>query len=104
MQMDMGIRPMKVRESYIHVQDALNFVKEHTRETGYIVGDHFTLADLSAAVGLFAVCLPPEYPVDFPRPLPKEIQAWLNRWERHPGTKWVRRMYNRYRLPGALGD
>ncbi|MFT4046122.1 MAG: hypothetical protein QM661_05430 [Solimonas sp.] len=66
-------------------------------QTGYLVGDRFSIADLTAAVILFPTCLPPEYPVAVPEPRPAGWQRWLGRWRDHAGCDYVRRMYREHR-------
>ncbi|HWL87289.1 MAG TPA: glutathione S-transferase family protein [Polyangiaceae bacterium] len=78
-------------------EEALDFVVRHAARTGYLVGNRFTIADLTAATVLQATCLPPEYPATTPEPRPAGWQRWLKRWRDHPGLDYVRRMYREHR-------
>ena len=80
---------------------ALDFVARHAAKTGYLVGERFGIADLTAATVLMATCLPPEYPVTAPEPRPAGWQRWLERWQDHPGLDYVRRMYREHRKPSC---
>src|SRR5262249_10181381 len=82
-------------------REALDFVARHASQTGYLVGDRFSIADLTAATVLFPTCLPPEYPIAFPEPRPVGWQHWLARWQGHAGCDYVRRMYREHRGTSA---
>ena len=82
----------------------LDIVIKNRGENGYLVGDSFSVADLTAATILNPVALPVEYPVDYPQPYPPELEKWLARWSAHPGTEWVREMYRRHRGQSAATE
>ncbi|WP_084615686.1 glutathione S-transferase family protein [Solimonas flava] len=86
-------------------REALDFVAEKSQRTGYLVGDQFSVADLTAATILMPTCLPPEFPVHIPRPLPPGWAHWLARWQGHAGCEYVRRIYREHRgISAALGE
>ena len=86
-------------------KEALDFVARHSAQTGYLVGDRFSVADLTAAAILQPTCLPPEYPVVVPEPRPAGWQRWLDRWHDHAGCDYVRRMYREHRsVSAAIAD
>ncbi len=101
MMLDMRISAAGADAGREVTREALDFVAEKSRATGYLVGDHFSIADLTAATVLMATCLPPEYPVEFPKPLPSGWQRWLERWQGHPGCEYVRRIYRAHRSASA---
>ena len=72
-------------------------IAETISATGYLVGDSFTVADLTAA----ALCAPLANPthVDMarPQPVPESIQAILDDYVDHPAIAWVNRMYELHR-------
>ena len=104
MMLDMQINATVAEVGCELTQEALDFVAENSKQTGYLVGDHFSIADLTAATILFPTCLPPEYPVDIPRPLPSGWEHWLERWENHAGCEYVRRIYREHRgVSAAVG-
>jgi glutathione S-transferase len=66
----------------------------------YLVGDRFSVADLTAASLL--------YPLVLPEQAPKVVQEMPERYERlraslahRPGYRWVREIYAAHRTPGA---
>lgn len=91
-----------IREpSLATVRKALDLVAEKGGARGFLVGDRFSLADLTAASLLVPVCFPPELQTGLPQPHPPAIAAWLARWADHPGTKWVQAMFREHRPPSA---
>ncbi|HXG28492.1 MAG TPA: glutathione S-transferase family protein [Nevskiales bacterium] len=97
MKLDMMITDRGADEGLRRTQEALDIVVKNRGPSGYLVGDRFSVADLTAATVLAAVAFPPEYPVSFPQPLPAALERWLARWSGHPGVEWVREMYRRHR-------
>lgn len=101
---DMRITRRGFQQGLEITQQALDFVAENSGEDGYLVDDHFTVADLTAASLLMPTCFPPEFQFVFETEPPPEIQSWLARWRDHPGTQWVRRMFRRHRGSSAEID
>lgn len=105
MMLDMQINAPGAEAGRALTQEALDFVAGNSGRTGYLVGDHFSVADLTAATILFPTCLPPEFPVDIPKPLPSGWERWLERWQNHPGCEYVRRIYREHRgVSAAVGE
>jgi len=65
---------------------------------GYLVGDRFTAADLTAAALLYPLVGPAEGP-QWPGDRPPDLQAWIDAYVDHPGAAWVRRIYREHRRP-----
>ncbi len=97
MRADMRISAKGAEEGYARTAEGLDFVARNSAATGYLVGDRFSVADLTAATILMATCLPPEFPVPTPEPRPPGWQRWLDCWKGHPGCDYVRRMYREHR-------
>lgn len=82
---------------YVSVGALLDDIDAATQNTGYLVGERFTLADLAAASIL--------YPLIFPEGTPGAEQintaeagrTWLGRWAEHGATDYVLRMYSEHR-------
>lgn len=79
------------------IGEALDRIAAESSATGYLVGDAFTAADLTAA-GLLMFCAHPvEYHIPLQQPVPAGEQKFLDRWRDHPGTAWIHRMYREHR-------
>ena len=61
----------------------------------YLVGDSFTVADLSAAALFYPAVLPPEGP-DLPQPT-ESLTTFRAELMERPGYRWVQEMYSRHR-------
>lgn len=92
-----GVNPENIAHCREVTAKMLDQIDEDTKETGYLVGESFTVADLTAA----ALCAPLANPthVDMarPQPVPESIQAILDEYKNHPAIAWVNRMYELHR-------
>ncbi len=83
-------------------RDAFDFIAEKTAATGYLVGNGFTIADLTAAA-IMAPSVKVDHPdMRKPEPVPPRVQDWYDRFADHPGAAWVRGMYARHRPQPVL--
>jgi glutathione S-transferase len=64
----------------------------------YLVGDGFTVADLTAASLLYPAVLPLEGPFRI-EPVPEEWQRYRETVADRPGFKWVEEIFSRHRAP-----
>jgi glutathione S-transferase len=72
---------------------------ESERDGGeFLVGDSFTVADLTAAALLYPLAWPPEYPYEIPKPPPSEF---LDSLHDHPAVGWIGETYRRHRGSSA---
>lgn len=101
MRKSMQLEPSRRDASLAVVRKALDFVVEHAGPQGFLVGDRFSVADLTAASLLQMVAFPPELRPGLPEPRAPVIDAWLARWADHPGTRWVAAIYRDHRPPSA---
>jgi glutathione S-transferase len=97
------VHPERVTQSREVVRDAFHRVEAEAGPDGYLVGDSFTVADLTAASILGLIVVPPEFPYIKLRPEERaaqfqEFRASLKDW---PGFKWVEDMYARHRGTSA---
>src|SRR3954469_2947186 len=97
------IRPETVEESREKVRAAFDKVEAGVGPSGYLVGDSFTVADLTAASILGLIVVPPEFP--YIKVHPDERTAQFRRFRDslrdHPGFQWVQDMYARHRGTSA---
>ena len=90
------VTPAQAKTSRGVTTKALDLVAEKAGD-GYLVGDQFTVADLTAASLLAVAVLPPEFQYPGRNPEPKSLRAWASRWSDHPGAEYIRRMWRLHR-------
>jgi glutathione S-transferase len=92
-----GVFPDKIAKSRLITQSALDEVATGVASTGYLVGNHFSVADLCAA-SLLAPLTNIRHP-DMHRiePMPASVKEFLAQWEDHAAIAWVHQMYARHR-------
>jgi glutathione S-transferase len=90
------IHPAGVAASVATLDAALERVNARWAETGYLVGDRFTRADLAVAALLAPLFMPSVYGVPWPRALPADLAELLERY-REP-VRRAARLYARHRL------
>ena len=97
------IRPETVEESRETVRAAFDKVEAGAGASGYLVGESFSVADLTAASILSLIVVPREFPyINLP---PDERSTRFRRFrdslKDRPGFKWVEDMYARHRGKSA---
>lgn len=97
MRADMGINADGAAEGRRRTEEGLERVAREAGPAGYLAGDQFSVADLTAAALLAPAVLPAEFPVTIPEPRPPVLQRWTERWANHPGGRWVLETYRRHR-------
>lgn len=93
----MKINEKTANESQAVIEALLNELAQAYSQQPFLAGEAFSRADLTAAA-IFAPLFQPEpYPVPWPKParIPKDIQAWLNRWQ--PQLQVLDNVYSDYR-------
>jgi glutathione S-transferase len=97
------IRPETVEESREKVRAAFDKLETDVGPSGYLVGESFTVADLTAASILGLIVVPPEFP--YIKVHPDERTAQFRRFrdslKDRPGFKWVKDVYARHRGTSA---
>jgi glutathione S-transferase len=92
------IYPADAERGRVKVATALDRIVAELKPSGYLVGDSFTVADLTAAALLYPLVMPPELQYGYP-----ELPDWgeMKPHAQHPATDWIREMYRRHRAPRA---
>lgn len=91
--------PDNVHKAFAITEAALDEVANQTGGSGYLCGDTFTVADLTAA-SLLAPLVRLEHPdMARPQPVPQAVSVFYQRWSAHPALDWVRRQYQLHRPP-----
>ncbi|MBL6692221.1 MAG: glutathione S-transferase family protein [Pseudomonadales bacterium] len=92
-----GVNPENLKRAEQTVAAYLDDIAEATAETGYLVGNMFTAADLTAA-SLLATLINPDHPdMAKPEPVLASFQLLLDRYCDHPTMTWVARLYKEKR-------
>ncbi len=84
--------------------EALDFVAERSRATGYLAGPAFSVADLTAASTLATVVRPAASPMSCPQPVSSAFRVLMDRFAGHAGARWVHAMYAQHRAASADFD
>lgn len=80
---------------------ALDRLESELAGGDYLVGDRFTVADLTAAALFFPLVSPPEFPYEVPDPWPAPWEELRRQNADRPGYHWVEEMYRRHRGAAA---
>lgn len=89
--------PANVAKAIETTDRALDWVAKETRQRPYLVGDGFSVADLTAAA-LLAPLAEVDHPdMRRPKPAPAAYGALLDRWRDHPALDWVQTQYRKHR-------
>lgn len=78
---------------------AMDRLEREIEPSGYLVGDSFTVADLTAAALFYPVARPPEFPYPTVTDPPSPAREFLDSLFDRPGGEWVAEMYRRHRRP-----
>ncbi len=99
MKRQMNITPETARHSRDIVEEFLEFLAAKTAATGYLVGDAFTVADLTAAALLAPLALVDHPDMRQAEPRPPRYAALCAQWAPHPAMLWVHDIWRRHRPP-----
>ncbi len=89
--------PESVEDGNVAAQEAFDFIADNINGQGYLITDRFTVGDLAVASVMAPAVIFESGPMVRPQPLPKTFEAWMMRWQDHPGADWVRDMYEKHR-------
>ncbi len=95
------ITPEAAGASRAKMVAAMDRLEQELGGNEFLVGDRFSVADLTAAALFYPVVLPAEFPYPTPSEVPPEAAAFLGPLAARPGGQWVSRMYTRYRAVAA---
>jgi glutathione S-transferase len=98
--MDYKVTDEDAARSLEQIHAAMDRLESEIQPSGYLAGDRFSVADLTAAALFTPVLLPPErqYPPPRAAPAMQELGAEL---EARDGGKWVYEMFARHRGSSA---
>ncbi|MDQ6836154.1 MAG: glutathione S-transferase family protein [Actinomycetota bacterium] len=81
---------------------AMDRLEAELGPSGYLVGDGFSAADLTAAALFYPVVRPPEFPYPLVAEVPERGREFLESLASRPGGRWVTEIYARHRRAGRL--
>ena len=81
----------------------LDDVSAGVNSNGYLVGNRFSIADLTAAALLYPMFFPAGTPSADVITTGEAGRRWLARWDDHPAKRYVADIYAQHRLPKTDG-
>ena len=95
----MDINPETAAASRAKVIAAMDRLEREISTSGYLVGESFTVADLTAAALFYGVVRPPEfpYPMGAQDDLPDSSREFVDSLAERPGGQWVTQIYRLHR-------
>jgi glutathione S-transferase len=98
-----GVRSEEAAElARAKIVAALDRLEVELDSREYLVGDSFSVADLTAASLFFPLVLPDEGPVPTDEPPPAGIESFREPLRERPGYRWVEETFRRHRRPAAV--
>jgi glutathione S-transferase len=81
---------------------AMDRLESELQPNGYLVGDGFSVADLTAASLFYPVVQPPEFPYPLVAEVPEPGREFIAVLAERPGGRWVADMYARHRVAAGV--
>jgi glutathione S-transferase len=97
MKLDMGINQNRAEASRTKVYAALDRLEAEIQPSGYLVGEAFSVADLTAAALFSPVVMPPEFAYPLITPVPPRAARFRGSLVNRRGFAWVADIYRRHR-------
>jgi glutathione S-transferase len=94
---NMGLHPHQVSVARSNIETYFGELESLIKPSGYLVGDAFSVADLTAAAVMTAIVRPAEFPYQLPEPWPEELTEIREEISRYPACEWVLDIYNKHR-------
>ena len=91
--------PDNVTRAFEVTRSTLKEVATQSAATGYLIGDEFSIADLTAAALLAPLAALSHPDMARPQPAPAALEAFYGRWAEDPAIAWVQAQYAKHR-PG----
>jgi glutathione S-transferase len=97
MKRSMKIYPIEAAAARERAIAAMDRIARELEPSGYLVGDRFSAADLTAAALLSPLLMPKEAPYEWPAHLPANFAGARKELSAHPVFKWAQEIYARHR-------
>ena len=101
MRRQMNINPVSAEAARAKTIAAMDRLESELRPSGYLVGDRFTVADLTAAALLSPLVRPPEFPYKAAIPIPEPVAKIRDSVSTHPAFRWTLQIYRQHRGESA---
>jgi glutathione S-transferase len=101
MRRQMNINPASAEAARVKTLAAMDRLESEVRPSGYLVGDRFTVADLTAAALLSPLVRPPEFPYKAAIPIPEPVAKIRDSVSTHPAFRWTLQTYRQHRGESA---
>jgi glutathione S-transferase len=98
------LNPAAALDSREKTVAAMDRLERELGPSGYLVGDSFTVADLTAASLLYPVVRPPSFPYPSVTDPPESARAFLDSLAARPGGQWVTETYARHRAGDGVAS
>jgi glutathione S-transferase len=99
MRQRLQIFPDEAQASRDKTEAAMDRLEAELGPSGYLVGDSFTVADLTAASLFYPVARPAQFSYPSVSHVPEEGREFVDQLAQRPGGRWVAEMFERHRLP-----
>lgn len=87
----------EVAEAFAVTREALDRVASEIGPSGQLVGDGFSIADLTAASNVALLVQPGHADMARPTPAPESVRELMSRFESHPAARWTLEQYRVHR-------
>ena len=91
------INPKDVARAEKKIDAEIRWLEERLKSGRYLVGDRFTVADITAAALLAPLACPPEHPIYGTKEFREKMAGPAQQWADSPALQWVRDMYRDHR-------
>ncbi len=97
-----GVNPANITHSFAVTRTTLDWVASQISATGYLVGDSFSVADLTAASLLMPLANVRHPDTRRREPMPASVAEFLAQWRDHQAIDWVHKIYDKHRPQPAV--
>jgi glutathione S-transferase len=97
----LGTDPGRIERARARLPAFFDRLESEVQPSGYLVGDTFSIADLTAAAVMTAIIRPPQFSYPLPQPWPQELVDLRESVAHRAGFRWVLNIYERHRSRSA---
>lgn len=97
----LGLDEASLEQARARLPGHFEYLEARIQPSGFLVGEAFSVADLTAASIMTAILRPPEFPYPLPEPWPPELVELRDSFADRPGYRWVMETYATHRDASA---